>query len=298
MLLNSASLAALNVGFRTTFNNAFNGVTPTWPRVATEVPSTQGSEQYGWLGSFPKFREWLGDRVVQNLSTSDFTLKNKTFENTVGVEREKIEDDSYGVYTPIFAQLGQASRRHPDHLVYSLFAAGFNTACYDGQYFFDTDHPGYNAAGEVISVSNMQAGAGAAWFLLCTKNAVKPFIFQKRRDYQFTAKTSLTDDNVFHAKEFLYGVDCRVNAGYGLWQLAFGSKATLDAANYDAARAAMGSLRGSGGQPLGIQGDLLVVPPSLEGAGRRLLTAEKDANGADNVWRGTAELLVVPELAA
>jgi phage major head subunit gpT-like protein len=297
MLINAAALAAVTTGFRTTFNNAFNGVEPTYLRVATEVPSSNAAEQYAWLGSFPIFREWLGDRLVQNLALSDYTLKNRTFEYTVGVKRETIEDDSYGVFSPMIAQLGQASRRHPDYLVYSLLKAGFSSLCYDGQYFFDSDHVGYDAAGAETSVSNVQTGAGASWFLLCTRNVVKPLIFQKRRDYKFTPKDNLSDENVFSKNEFIYGVDARVNAGFGLWQFAFGSKGTLDATNYDAARAAMGGFRGKGGQPLGVKGDLLVVPPSLEGAGRRLLTAEKDANGADNVWKGTAELLVVPELA-
>jgi phage major head subunit gpT-like protein len=42
---------------------------------------------------------------------------------------------------------------------------------------------------------------------------------------------------------------------------------------------------------------LLIVPPALEAAGLEILNAERDAAGATNVWRGTAELLVVPWLA-
>jgi phage major head subunit gpT-like protein len=34
---------------------------------------------------------------------------------------------------------------------------------------------------------------------------------------------SSTDQNVFMKKQFLYGVDCRDNAGFGLWQMAYGS---------------------------------------------------------------------------
>lgn len=297
MLLNAATLAAATIGFQTAFNNAFSLVKPTWDRIAMEVPSTGSEEKYAWLGSMPSFREWLGERIVQNLATSDFTLKNKTFENTIGVPRETIEDDKIGVYKPLFSQMGDASARHPDLLVYSLLLAGFATNCYDGQYFFDTDHTGYDANGNEISVSNMIAGAGTPWFLISSRGPIKPLIFQKRRNYDFLAKDKLTDENVFNRKEFIYGVDARVNAGYGLWQLAFGSKSALDATNYDAARTAMGSLRGAGGQPLGVKGDLIVVGPSLEGAARRLLTNEKNANGADNEWKGTADILVVPELA-
>lgn len=62
-----------------------------------------------------------------------------------------------------------------------------------------------------------------AWFLLCTNRAIKPLIFQNRRKPKFVAKDRDNDDNVFYDKQYIYGVDSRCNAGYGLWQLVFGS---------------------------------------------------------------------------
>lgn len=61
------------------------------------------------------------------------------------------------------------------------------------------------------------------WFLLCTSKAIKPFIFQNRRKPTLVVKDSPEDDNVFFHNEHLYGVDMRCNAGFGLWQLAYGS---------------------------------------------------------------------------
>ena len=43
-------------------------------------------------------REWIGDREIQNLSASDYTIKNKDYELTVGVDRNDIEDDTLGIY--------------------------------------------------------------------------------------------------------------------------------------------------------------------------------------------------------
>ena len=63
---------------------------------------------------------WIGDRVVQNLSVHDYAIKNKSFESTVGIPREAIEDDQYGAYAPLMAQLGQdaaGSRGESDPLV-------------------------------------------------------------------------------------------------------------------------------------------------------------------------------------
>jgi len=79
--------------------------------------------------------------------------------------------------------------------------------------------------------------------------------------------------------------------------MAHGSKATLNAANYEAARVAMTGMLGDHGRPPGIMPDLLMVPPSLEGATRRIVGNELTGGGNTNEWYNTAEVLVVPWLA-
>jgi phage major head subunit gpT-like protein len=156
------------------------------------------------------------------------------------------------------------------------------------------DHPVTNELGQVTAVSNMQAGAAAPWFLLDTGRAIKALVYQERIPYKLQTLDRDTDENVFMDDEHLYGVRARSNAGYGLWQMAFGSQAALSAANYELARAAMMSLKGDEGRPLNIKPDTLVVPPSLEGAGLRLLNTELGSAGATNEWKGTAKLIVSP----
>ena len=56
-------------------------------------------------------------------------------------------------------------------------------------------------------------------------------------------------------------------------------------------------MKGDYGRPLGIKPNLLVVPPALESAGRKILNSENASGGETNEWKGTAELLVVPWLA-
>ena len=175
--------------------------------------------------------------------------------------------------------------------MFTLLAGGFTTPCYDGQYFIDTDHPVGSG-----TVSNHGGGSGTAWFLLDTTKALKPLIFQSRKEVEFVTRDRPDDEHVFMKKKYLYGVDRRDNAGYGLWQLAYGSKQTLDETGYAAAREAMLAFRDSEGKPLGITPNLLVVPPSLESEAREIIINEADASGATNKWQGTAELLVVPWL--
>ena len=57
---------------------------------------------------------------------------------------------------------------------------------------------------------------------------IKPVIFQRRRDYDLRRMDMRDDEHVFMRDNYRYGVDARVNAGYGLWQLAYGSKQSPD----------------------------------------------------------------------
>lgn len=133
-----------------------------------------------WLArAFPAMREWLGPRNVKNVVANGFTIQNRKFESTLEISRDDISDDRLGIFKPMFSEMGQAARRHPEELVFGLLASGFSTNCYDGQFFFDTDHPVTDADGAVTQVSNFGGGAGTAWYLLDTSRAVRPIIRAK-----------------------------------------------------------------------------------------------------------------------
>lgn len=209
---------------------------------------------------------------------------------------DDIADDQVGLYTPIVQDMAQVAAELPDDLVWDQLERGFASEHYDGQMFFDTDHPVVNEAGQEVSVSNFQGGTGAAWYLIDDTRAIKPLIFQDREAAKITPKTSLTDDNVFNHDEFVWGAKRRCAAGFGAWQLSYASREPLTAESYEAARVAMTSMRGHRGRKLNLRPKLLVVPSALEGAARELLMAERNAAGATNVWRNSAELHVESRL--
>lgn len=226
---------------------------------------------------------------------------------TISVSQDHIEDDKTGVFTPLFENMGYESRRHPDALVCELLASGFTDHCYDGKPFFAEDHPIHTSESVTVPHSNMQDGDGSAWFLIDGSRPIKPLVFQKRRDYEFQRQDAPTDGNVFNNREFIYGVWARVNAGFGLWQLAYGSKAPLTVENYEAARAAMTSVRGDNGRKMGVSPTILVVPDELDGAGRRVVNnttrvvkvgepPDERSVAIANEWAGSAELVVSPYL--
>ena len=295
MIINGPNLRGIYVGYNTIFNKAFAEHAPLYKEIAMETPSTTDAETYAWLGDLPGMREWIGDREVQNLSGSDYTIKNKSWELTFGIPREAVEDDKIGLYNPGVESLGREAATHPDELVFKLLKDGFTALCYDGKPFFSDAHPvgdgtvsnlghaelsvdAYIAArAAIMSLTNCKgrplnlipdklvvppaleskardiliadyingtkntmqgtakplvapwlAGADKAWYLLCTNRPVKPVIHQTRKPAKFVSKTNETDDNVFFAKTFLYGVDSRENVGFGFWQMAYGSDGTGD----------------------------------------------------------------------
>lgn len=292
------ALNAVNTGFKALFAGAFAAATPSYTRFAEVVNSTTSIETYAWLGQIPGMREFIGERFIKQLEGEAYTLRNRTFEDTVAVKREAIEDDTVGIYRPAIKGMAQAAAEHPEELVYQALAAGFSTTCYDGQNFFDTDHPVMRGDQEVF-VSNMQAGAGPAWYLLCTNRAVMPLIYQDRIKADLIIHDDPTkSDRVFMRDEFLYGTRSRGAAGYSYWQLAFASKAALNADNFKAARAAMAGLKGNQGRPLNIVPNLLIVPPELEDAANEVVNVQRTASGADNPLFKKAEVLMSPWLAA
>ena len=297
MIINSPNLNALRVGFQASFQSGLAMAESQSNRVATTVPSSTGSEKYGWIGKIPNVREWIGPRLVQNITESDYIIKNRRWELTIGVGRTDIEDDNLGIYGPLFQEMGQSTGGHKELQIFGLLKAGFANNCYDGQFYFDTDHPVLDANGVPTTYANTDGGAGAPWFLLCTKRALKPVIFQLRKAWNFVAKDNPDDDNVFDNDEFKYGTDARYEVGYGFPQMAWGSKQALNATNYATARAAIQNMKGDYGRPLGLIPDLLVVPPSLESNGRQILNSEYGTGGVTNEWKGTAELMVCPWLA-
>ena len=297
MLINEETIASSFRGFQALAEDAVAAAPRQAERITMEVNSTTSQESYHWLGSWPMMREWIGPRFVHKLKAHGYTVANKKFESTIEIDRDHFSDDKIGLYRPMVAQLGHAAAQHTEEMVFNLLSNGFTELCYDGQPFFDTDHPIEDAAtGEVSLISNFGGGSGTAWYLFDTRQPVRPLMLQWRERLEFTALNRPDDPEVFKNDKYLFGARARLNVGFGLWQLAYASKETLSATNYAAARAAMMGFRAAGGRKLGITPNLLVVPSTLESAGRKLLNSELGAGGESNEWKGTAELLVTPSL--
>jgi phage major head subunit gpT-like protein len=289
VLLNAENLRAAARGFRALFYEALEGVKTPYDLLAMVVDSTSPEETYSWLASLPRMREWVGDRVIHALAAAGFTIKNKDWEATIEVDRNDIIFDKLNLVRPRIQQLALAAAEHYLDLIVDLLVNGFDQLCYDGQYFFDTDHiGGSNRTTAALSAASYQEGYAAMasltdengkslnvipthlvyppqlratalqileaeqingttninrnsaqplmlpqlaahptkWFLLDLSKPIKPFILQVVKKVDFVGFEDPTDEVVFMKKKFLYGIDSIDNAGYGLWQLAYGSTGT------------------------------------------------------------------------
>lgn len=157
MLINAANLATIFINLKTTFNKAFDGAPSLWEQTTMRVPSTGAQNDYSWLSRFPKMRKWLGEKVVKSLEAYKYTVVNDDWEATVEVDRNDIEDDNLGIYGPQAQEAGYSAKQLPDEIDADLKNNAFATLCYDGQYFYDTDH---SVAGS--SVSNKGTAALSA----------------------------------------------------------------------------------------------------------------------------------------
>ena len=300
-IVTPALLQALFTGFKKNFEDAKSEAPAQYTKIATVIKSTTKSNTYGWLGKFPNLRKWVGDRVIESMKAHGYQIVNEDFEATVGVDRNDIEDDELGIYAPMFAEMGRSAGIHPDELCFGLLGAGFTTPCYDGQYFFDTDHPVYPKAdgtGTPVLSANVVVDAGyqgEPWFLLDTSRALKPVIFQDRKSPQLIAMTKIDDEAVFTRKEFRYGVDCRDAAGFGFWQLAFANKRALTPDNLWDSFSKMREFQADGGRKLGVKATMLVVHPSLEKLATQMLEREL-SNSSSNELKGKLELVVADYL--
>ena len=298
-IITHALLAALTQGFKASFQKKFGETPSDYASIATTVPSVTASNIYGWLGEFPDLEEWIGSRVLKDMKEHGYTIVNKLFESTVSVKRTQIEDDQAGLYKPMVEEMGRAAKIHPDKLCFGLLKEGATTACYDGQNFFDAEHPVYPAmdgTGAAALVSNYSEGTGPAWYLMDTSRALKPILFQERSKPEFETITDTKNDTVFLRDLYLYGVRSRCNVGFGFWQLAYCSKKPLNEENFNAAYDAMAAFKGDGGRPLGIKADTLLVPTNLRTAADEICKAARKENGATNTNANLVKSIVTPWL--
>ncbi len=140
MDITPATIAGIQTQFSMQFRSGYDTAAIFWNRFATQVPSSVKTNTYGWMKRLPKMREWLGPRLLANVSAHEYTLTNKDWELSVAVGRNDIDDDMLGIYNPIVQEMGRAAAKWPDQLVRDVLQAGTTDNGFDGVPFFSATH--------------------------------------------------------------------------------------------------------------------------------------------------------------
>lgn len=290
-------LEALVATMSAKYTAGLNAATPQWNKIATEVPSSSAANFYGWLKDLPGISEWTGDRQLAELGKHGYSVENKSFESSIKIKREDYEDDNIGMYSVIAQNYGKQVALFPDSLSYALLVAGFTTACFDGQNFFDAEHPlGDTQKTFSNVVGDPTTDTGSPWFVLDNTQILLPIIFQNRRPFVFK-NMNPNEEYTWFNNYLAAGVDGRCNVGFGFPQTAIGSKAELTSANYEAAKTQLGQFTKSDGTPLGTKATTLVVGPGNEAAAKKLISRMLIDGGDSNIYYNDVDIVVSPYIA-
>lgn len=141
MSLGVADYVAVQRDITQQIESGMSQANPIFPMFCNVIDSTGEDEKYAWLGDLPGMREWVGDRIFKQLRAADYILANKKWESSLAIEKDKLDDDRLGGYRMQAENLGEEAAFHPDELLFEqVINLAESNACYDGQFFYDTDH--------------------------------------------------------------------------------------------------------------------------------------------------------------
>lgn len=109
-------------------------------QLGMKFTSDQESETYKWLGMTPAMREWIGGRQAKSFRDDGITITNKKFEATLEVPVDWVRRDKTGQIMVRVDEMATRAVTHWQSLLSTLIINAESATCYDGQYFFDTDH--------------------------------------------------------------------------------------------------------------------------------------------------------------
>jgi phage major head subunit gpT-like protein len=108
--------------------------------VSNLFSSDQASEEYNFLGQSPAMREWIGGRQAKGFSGQGVTIVNKHYEATIEVRKTDARRDKTPQIQARINEFADRGQTHWASLLSTLLLNGPSTVCYDGQFYFDTDH--------------------------------------------------------------------------------------------------------------------------------------------------------------
>lgn len=152
----AASMTALRAELKKMLQSA---PAPDWEVLTTKLPSGTLTEQHEWLGNFPQMHEWIGNKIIEGMFAHDFSITNRDYESTIGVDRNVIEDGRLESVKPRLQMMAAAAREWAIPHIWSLLENATSAtlaACYDGKALVSATHE----EGDSGVQTNIVTGAG------------------------------------------------------------------------------------------------------------------------------------------
>jgi len=127
--------------------------------ISVKFDSDQELETYEFLLTPPPMREWKGPRTPQDLLEASFTIRNVHYETSVDIPVAWLRRDKTGRIDIRIQELAQRGVQHWEELLTDLIINGNSTTCYDGQYFFDSDHSEGDSGTQVNLITATQVSS-------------------------------------------------------------------------------------------------------------------------------------------
>lgn len=104
------------------------------------IDSDQDSEDYGWIGMVPQMSEKRGEKKFSQLRETDWIVRNAEYQGGIVLPRKHVLYDKTGQVRIRVNDLADRAMAHWVSLIAPLIINGESAVCYDGQFYFDTDH--------------------------------------------------------------------------------------------------------------------------------------------------------------
>jgi len=139
MDINRTNMQALFTGYNMLFRDAFASYLDTaYTKFTMEVNAGTSQIDMPMLEQLSGMREWIDVREIKNMSSKKLTIIPRVFEETVGVKREDVEDDQYGLYNALFQTMAMNAANLPNDLANELLSGADSATWTDGADFFGT----------------------------------------------------------------------------------------------------------------------------------------------------------------
>ena len=188
------SAISLEKGLKTLFLQNFSAESTLADRLCFVESSASDKEKYEWLGQAPQMAELVGERKITPLSSTGYELENTTYESTVSISRNHLEDNQTGSIRRRIQQMAQTASAHVNKLVINALINGTTNTGYDGAAFFANSH---TARGDSGAQDNLLAGsatttAGLATDLAAAKASMLNFLDEAGEPFHGDGNLALT----------------------------------------------------------------------------------------------------------